>query len=384
MAKLTDAAVRNAKPRSTRYELAEPSGLTVRVAPKGTKSWVWRYRFEGRQKRLTIGTYPQMSLSEARAALALSQDKLARGMDPADDRPSRETVADLVDLYRTRHLPKLRSAKEQARRLRVDVLPALGHLKLADVTRRRISDLVHRKAESAPVSANRLRSLLVHLFKSGVEWGLLEHSPADSIGVVTDETSRASVLTDEQLAAIWNVAGAMKDQRIGRIIRLLILTGQRVSEVCGITRAEIDLETGVWMLPGERAKNGREHIVPLSMAAKQIVGAAMVEAESLHLFPAVSKRQPFVHQHSIGQAWRRICGRLGIDGINPHDVRRTVATRLGALGVQPHVIEAVLNHVSGHRAGVAGIYQRHDYLEERREALEAWSAEISCLTSEIA
>lgn len=379
MPKLTDATVRNAKPSATRYELSESSGLALRVSRRGGKSWVWRYRYEGTQKRITLGSYPQMSLSQARTALAVSQDKLARHIDPADDRPTRETVAELVELYRVRHLPKLRSAEERQRRLRVEVMPAIGHLKLAEVTRRRLGDLLHDKARTAPVSANRLRSLLVHLFRCGVDWGLLDSSPAASLTNVTDERSRDTVLSDEQIAAIWAALVEVKDPRIGRIIALLLLTGQRVSEVCGIHHDEIDLEAKTWTLPGARAKNGRQHVVPLSEQAVAVVCAAIEEFPGGYLFPAVSKRQPYVHQHSIGQAWRRLCRLSGLAGVTPHDIRRTVATGMGALGTQPHVIEAVLNHVSGHRAGVAGTYQRYAYEDEKRAALESWSTEVSKL-----
>jgi integrase len=383
MAKLTDAAVRNTKPRSDRYEISEASGLALRVAPKGTKSWGWRYRFEGKQKRLTLGTYPQMTLSQARAALALAQDKLARQIDPADDRPAHDTVADLVELYRKRHLPKLRSAEHQDRRLRVDILPVIGSLKLTDVTRRRLSDLVHQKAVTAPVSANRLRSLIVHLFKCGVDWGLIETSPAASIPPVVQERSRETTLTDDQIAACWHEAGKIGDVRIRSIIQLLFLTGQRVSEVCGISRGELDPDMARWTLPADRAKNGRAHRLPLSRQAVSILRAAEAESPTEYLFPAVSKRQPYVHQHSIGQAWRRICRKAGIEGVNPHDVRRTVATGMARLGVQPHVIEAVLNHVSGHRAGVAGVYQRYDYADEMLQALNLWANHVECLVASI-
>ena len=376
MVKLTDVTVRGAKPKSSRYELAEESGLALRVSPKGSKSWVWRYRIEGRQKRLTIGSYPAMSLSKARAATTLAQDKLACGHDPADNRPTRESVSDLTELYRERHLVRLKSTDEQWRRIQVDVLPELGRLKLVDVTRRRLSDLVHRKAASAPVSANRLRSLLVHLFQCGVDWGLIEHSPAAGLPMPAVESSRATTLSDEQISLVWGAAQAMKDRRIGGIIQLMLLTGQRVTEICGMRRDEIDVANRLWTLPASRTKNGREHVVPLGAEALAIVESAMDTSPFGELFPAASKRQPFVHQHSIGQAWRRMCKRLDLTGINPHDVRRTVATGMGKLGVQPHVIEAVLNHVSGHRAGVAGVYQRHDYLDEKRDALAAWAANL--------
>ena len=379
MNRITDAAVRNAKPRTERYELREASGLALRVTPGGAKSWVWRYRFEGKQKRLTFGTYPHMTLSQARTELATAQDKLARKIDPIDDRPSGETVADLIELYRQRHLPKLRSAPHQERRLQVDILPALGHLRLGDVTRRRIGDLIYKKAATGPVSANRVRSLIIHLFKCGVEWGLLESSPATMVSPAVEEKARDKVLSDEQLAKTCRIIESIRDVRISRILQLLLFTGQRVTEVCGMTKSEIDLKKRLWILPASRAKNAREHIIPLNDLALAVVLAAVQEQNGQYVFPAISKRQPYVHRHSIGQAWRRLCRINEIDGVTPHDIRRTVATGMGKLGVQPHVIEAVLNHVSGHKAGVAGIYQRHDYLEEKRQALAAWGSHIAGL-----
>src|SRR3954468_24675906 len=147
--RLTDAVVRQAQVRAQRYEIAEASGLALRVSPNGSRAWVWRFRFAGRQKRLTLGTYPAMGLSEARMAVGKAQARLEKGHDPADDRPSRETVAELVESYIERHARTLRTGKEEERRLRVDVLPALGHVRLADLSRRQIADLLHRKAESA-------------------------------------------------------------------------------------------------------------------------------------------------------------------------------------------------------------------------------------------
>jgi hypothetical protein len=191
--RLTDTVVKQAPVRAQRYEMAEASGLALRVSPNGAKTWVWRYRFEGKQKRLTLGAYPAMSLSDARIRLAQTQDDLRRGHDPADQRPSRETVADLVGVYIERHARKLRMAKEEERRLRADVLPALGHVRLAELSRRQVSDLLHRKAEAAKerggngTTANRLRGLLQRLFNKGIEWGYLDANPAGKVGRVVEE-----------------------------------------------------------------------------------------------------------------------------------------------------------------------------------------------------
>lgn len=384
--RLTDAVVRQAPIRAQRYETAEASGLAIRVSPNGAKTWVWRYRFAGKQKRLTLGVYPAMSLSEARIKLGHAQEKLGTGSDPADQRPSRETVADLVEVYIERHARALRTAKEEERRLRADVLPALGHVHLAELGRRQVADLLHRKVEAAKdrggngTTANRLRGLLQRLLNKGVEWGYVDANPVDRIGRLVEEASRSRVLTAKELAVLWDVISRLPDYRTRSILQLLMLTGQRVGEVAGMTKSEIDIGTAKWAIPAGRAKNGCEHVVPLTEPALEILVVALGESEgSEYLFPTPgSKRGPHLHRHSVEQAWRRLCGRkvVGIIDATPHDIRRTVATKLADLGVQPHVIEAVLNHLSGHRAGVAGIYNRARYDTEKREALERWARHL--------
>ncbi len=381
--RLTDAVVKQAPTRAHRYEIAEASGLAVRVSLNGAKTWVWRYRFRGKQKRLTLGAYPAMGLGEARIRLGEVQEKLAKGHDPADQRPPRDTVADLVEVYVERHARRLRTAKEEERRLRADVLPALGQVRLAELSRRQIGDLLHRKAEAAKArggngtTANRLHSLLQRLLNKGVEWGYLDANPADKVGRPVEESSRSRVFSDAELALLWERIGRLPDYRTRSVLQLLVLTGQRVGEVAGMTRAEVDLGAARWTLPAGRTKNGREHVVPLTAPALEVIGAALRASEGFeHLFPAPGgRRGPHLHRHSVEQAWRRLCGReeIGVIDATPHDVRRTVATRLADLGVQPHVVEALLNHVGGHRAGVAGIYNRARYETEMRVALERWT-----------
>jgi integrase len=155
-----------------------------------------------------------------------------------------------------------------------------------------------------------------------------------------------------------------------------------------MTRAELDLSASKWTIPGGRSKNGREHVVPLTAPALEVIGATLRASEGFeHLFPAPGgRRGPHLHRHSVEQAWRRVCAReeVGIVDATPHDVRRTVATRLADLGVQPHVVEALLNHVSGHRAGVAGVYNRASYETELRQALERWAQHLAGLIGALA
>ena len=273
--KLTDAVVRQAPARTVRYELTEASGLALRLSPDGAKRWGWRYRGpDGRQRRLMLGDYPGMGLGEARAALAAAQEKLAKGLDPADDRPARETVADLVETYLERHGRKLRSAAEEERRLRRDILPHLGHRKVADVTRRDLADLLHRKLEAVlagkgttGTSVNRIHGSLHQLFGKAVTWGWLEHSPADRLDKPAEEKSREVVVPDDVLPRLWAALDGLTDPRTALALRLQLVTATRLGEVVGARIAELDLAAGLWVIPAARSKNGRPHMVPLSPLA---------------------------------------------------------------------------------------------------------------------
>jgi integrase len=181
--------------------------------------------------------------------------------------------------------------------------------------------------------------------------------------------SRSRILNDAELAKIWSACG---DDDYGRIIRLLALTGQRRDEVGGMRWDELNLGKAEWTIPSARTKNSREHSLPLA-------------PQALALLPPANGREWLFGRGSRGfQGWSIAKARLdqwtGIE-FRVHDLRRTVATGMANLGVLPHVIEAVLNHVGGHRAGVAGIYNRATYAKEMREALEAWADHVAELTA---
>ena len=223
--------------------------------------------------------------------------------------------------------------------------------------------------------------------------GLVDTNPVLGTNRQTDEPARDRVLTDAELVAIWN---ACRDDDYGRIVRLLILTGQRRDEVGAMSKSEVDLISRKWSIPSERTKNGRAHEVPLSDLAISI------------LEPAVSREGREKRNLIFGEAddssfsgWSRAKNALdqrieqtrkGFDEIAKsgkdakpvpwrlHDIRRTVATRMGEpLGVLPHVVEAILNHVSGSKAGVAGIYNLALYATEKQQALDRWAAHIEAL-----
>jgi integrase len=206
--------------------------------------------------------------------------------------------------------------------------------------------------------------------------GLIEQNPVIGINKATEDVRRYHVVHDEELAAIW---GACRDDEYGRIVRLLILTAQRREEVGGMRWAEIDETTATWTSPGERGKNGQPHEVPLSPPALQI----------LREVPRRDRRALVFGSGADGYSgWSRaktaLDRRIAASGaeVRPwrlHDLRRTAATRMAELGTLPHVVEAVLNHLSGHKAGVAGIYNRATCWQEKRDALVRWADHVLSL-----
>jgi integrase len=198
--------------------------------------------------------------------------------------------------------------------------------------------------------------------------------------------SRDRVLTGRELAAIWK---ALPDSDYGAIVRLLIFTGQRREEIAGLRWSEVDLEAREITLPPARTKNNRPHDVPLSKPALAILKSLPVRAGREFVFgdgPRARNGRPPGPGGGF-QGWSHCKAVLdkqtsSIGAWRLHDVRRTVATRMAELGVQPHVIEAVLNHVSGHKAGVAGVYNRSSYATEKREALDFWGKHIEALTAD--
>jgi integrase len=193
------------------------------------------------------------------------QERVAKGEDPALERAAVGTVAELIEQYVERHARHLRDARNEERLLRKDVLPALGHLKLDQVRRRQVADLVsaiatRSRAEGRKgVTANRVLGAMSRLFNKAVAWGLIEHSPAERVVMPVAETPRDRVLSDVEVARLWSLLDHMPDERMRRALRLALLTGARIGEVVGIRLEELHLDRALWLLPAQRSKNKRSH-----------------------------------------------------------------------------------------------------------------------------
>jgi integrase len=265
-----------------------------------------------------------------------------------------------------------RTFTEAQRYLQSSYFKPLHNIPVDAITRRDVAArLLIIGRENGVVAAGRARAALSALFSWAMENGLAETNPTVGTAKPKAPPSRERTLSDQELLAVWRAAG---DDDFGRIVRLLILTGQRRTEVGGMAWSELDLDRAAWVLPAERAKNKREHQVPLGPLAADIIRPVPVVIDRDLLFGARTDRG-FT---SWAEGKRKLDARLG-DQFKPwtlHDLRRSCATHLADLGVEPHIIEALLNHQSGHKRGVAGIYNKAKYTVAVQKAVSLWDSHI--------
>jgi integrase len=389
----------------------ELSGFGIRMTSSGAKSYIYQYRTGGREaakRRYTIGKHgspwtPKTARDEAeRLALLVGQ-----GIDPAtaDSERRRQAVelafssyvTTFVDGYLKSRWKDWKLGKSMLERQAVPILKSkpLPLIKRSDVVAI-LDPLLDR-----PAVARLMHATLRKLFKWAVSRGDIERSPIENMEAPAIPAARDRVLRDDELAIVWEAAGAL-GWPFGPIYHLLIGTGQRREEVAAMSWEELDRATVTWTLPAGRAKNGQTHIVPLNTGAVSTIDAvarALSKAgdgEEVKwptrglVFTTTGKTAVSGHSRAkarLDDNITTILKKHSADGRSSpvfsawrvHDLRRTVATGLQRLGIRFEVTEAVLNHVSGSKSGVAGVYQRHDWADEKRSALDAWGRHIDAL-----
>lgn len=369
-------------------------GFGVRLRAGGKRTWVAQYRIGSKQRRVTIGSVEALDLEEARRRAREIIARVQLGGDPQVEKHAARTRAHLtlgkiVEKYLTAYAERRlgpRTLVEVKRTLMKQWKPL--HEAIADtLTRSAVaSRLAEVSDESGPFAANRARAYLSAMFNWAIEQGLIDANPVIGTGKIAKEVSRDRVLSDAELAEVWEHVGFGD---YASAVKLLVLTGQRREEVAGMLWSELDLKKGIWSIRPERTKNGRPHDVPLSSEAKAILAEMDKRGDRDHVFGrgdgpfsgwskakvALDKRILAAHRSNDPKAKPMPSWRI-------HDLRRTAATRMADLGVQPHVVEAVLNHVSGHKASVAGIYNRAAYDAEKRAALKLWGEYLRKLVGE--
>jgi integrase len=404
--KLTALNVESWKSSTARQEILDRDGLYFIVQPSGVKSWALRYRRKGDGKAIkhTIGSYPAVTLKDARAAATVLRAEIERGADPHGAKvvARRQTVEDSFEAVARRYIADLqrrqkRSWEWYARllglapngspetldiirdgstdrgRRRVSLVDRWGSRRTRDITDTDIVHALDQVSAHAPILANRLHAVLSALFTWARKKRLVASNPCADLDRPSEERSRDRVLDDKELRKVWNAAGELGHPYAG-IVKLLILTGQRRNEIADLRWSEIDLEKRVLHLPAARTKNARAHDVPLSAQALAIVAglSRLVDADRMFTI----RRKPVT---GFANMKCRLDAASGVTDWTLHDIRRTVASGLQRLGVRLEVTEAVLNHRGGSMAGIVGVYQRHDYAAEKRAALQNWADYVDAL-----
>jgi integrase len=356
-------------------------GFGIRLRAGGGRAWVVQYRAAGRQRRVTIGDARKVNLKAARAEAEKRFAEITLGRDPQAEKEEAKSraavrVGPLVTKYLELKRPIVRRNTYVAdERYLTSYWKPLHSLSVDAATRRVIaSELNDIAAERGVTAAARARQSLSAFFTWLIREGMADANPV----VGTNDPARGveardRVLSDAELRIVWKASG---EGHFGAIVRLLALTGCRRDEIGGLRWSEIDLDKGLLTIPGSRTKNHHAHLLTLPEAALSILRNIRRRDDREYLFGA--RGGPFSRW-----AWEKLAidKRIAEAGgsVAPwriHDIRRTVATGMAEIGVAPHIIEAVLNHRSGHKAGVAGVYNRANYEREIAAALDRWAAHV--------
>jgi len=389
--KLTAKTIENAKaPKTGRTELwdsivggdaAVPGAFGLRVTSRGVKTWTIMYRLHGKQRRLRIGTFPAHGLSEAREMARDALLKVGRGIDPAEERKATQesladpdTVEKVTANFILRYAkPKNRSWKETERVFDRYVLPRWGKRPIESVSSKDVHSLLDDIVDQgSPYMGNRVLATLSRFFNWCLERDLLVASPAAHIKPPAEEKARDRVLNNDEISTLWPVWESM-GWPFGSIFKLLLITGQRRTEIATMRWSEVDLDNRLWTLPRKATKSDRLHEVPLTPLAIEILDATPRMGEFVFTtngktpVSGFSKAKIRCDEIADVKPWRI------------HDLRRTAATGLARLRIAPHVVEKILNHSSGTISGVAAIYNKHGYSEEKLAALTAWSRKLETI-----
>jgi integrase len=382
--KLTTASIRTIAPVPPKTDIIEfddaVPGFGVRARKGGSKVYVVQYAIGEKTRRMSLGKVELQGVDKARDKAKDILAAVRMGKDPAGEKQrDRTTATDTFKAVADRFLAfqktqlRPRSYDDVERHLVVHG-KSLHGLLLAKIQRQDVASVISAvRAKGAAVTANRVRATTSSFFSWAISEGLVDHNPVTGTKR-TEEQSRERVLSFEELRQIWN---ALEDDHFGAIMKLLALTGQRAAEISGLRWSE--LKDDAFVLLPERTKNGREHTIPLSKPAHAIIAAQLRRQGS------DGKLRDLIFGYADGpfSGWtgskkllnariEKVSGNP-LPHWTPHDLRRSFATHASKLGIQPHVIEAILNHVSGFRAGVAGIYNRNPYDVEKRTALANWA-----------
>ena len=377
---LTDKTIEALKPEPKRYEVHDLRcpGLSLRIMPSGRKTFNIKFRYGVTQKRMKLGVYPRLSLATAREKANALLQQVDEGIDPTKRRRTTDMRVENVcrEFIRLHAQPRNKSWREAERILEREFIAHCGQRDIREIKRWDVMELMDAAvARGSGYQANRILSHVRKLFNWCIERGIVETSPIVGAKPPTPEKSRERFLTDDEIKRVLR-ACRNEVYPFRQIVPMLLATAQRRGELTEMRWSEIDMEEKVWVIPAERAKNGKEHYVPLSEFAIGLLNEVPRFLDCDYVF-TTTRRSPV----SGYSKWlRRLSAESETSGWRYHDLRRTAATNLAKLGIPQPVTEKILNHVSGVVSGIALVYNRYDYADETRDALEKWGERLAELT----
>lgn len=379
---LTDKTIQALKPRKGVYDVHDMHcpGLTVRVFESGLRSFALRYRYGTKQRRYGLGRYPVVSLVKAREKAIEALRQVEEGIDPSRRRrqPDMQVEAICAAFIRQYAKPRNRNWRETERILNREFVTVHGQRDIRQIKRHDVLEIMDAALErGASYQANRILATIRKLFNWCLERGIIDATPIAGLKAPTRELSRDRVLDDGEIRRVLNAA-RLDAYPFRQFVPLLLATAQRRGELANMRWSELDLEARTWVIPAERAKNGKPHVVHLSDFAVSLLDEVPQFVDCDYVFTTTrrspvsgfSKALRWLHEHSETSDWHM------------HDLRRTAASGMARAGVAPYVVEKVLNHVSGTISGVAAVYNRYAYDAERCAALEKWGETLSALADQ--
>ncbi len=415
-ARLVETASCDSSSKRTELRDTLERGLKLRITHNNRKSWALQYTRDRANRTITLGPYPEHSLDDARRWARAIKADIARDKDPAQIKQdkkqaqnSAQTFEELAIVWVERYAKptkRERSVKDDISMLQRHILPVLGHIKAHDITKRdiiRLLDTMIAKSDARAAMTgeyrqmshrpNRVYALLRTIFKWALERDILKTDPMLGIKKpIKKEPPRDHVLSETEIIKLWkSLEGAngargrdtgstlRMSRNVAAAIQLSLVTAQRIGEVLSVRRDEINLNdtAAIWIIPGERSKNGRPNRVPLSPLAVRLIAETIIMSDhSEWLFPNPTN-DGSIDPHAATKAVGRSRDKIGIEDFRVHDLRRTAATYMAECGVSEYTIGLVLNHQSTRRGTVTGkVYNQYSYDKEKREALNKWDKRL--------
>jgi integrase len=377
---LTTKTLEALKAGPQRYEVHDLHcpGMTVRVSPSGNKTFTVKFRYGIHQKRMKLGVYPRLSLGTAREKAIHILRQLDEGIDPTKSRRTADKKVETIcrEFIRLHAQKRNKSWREAERILDRELVGAFGQRDIRDIKRSDILEIMDAAIDrGSNYQANRILSHVRKFLNWCVQREIIPINPVVGLQAPTREVSRDRFLDDAEITRL--LRACQNDfYPFRQFVPLLLATAQRRGELSDMRWSEIDFDTNTWVVPAERSKNGKPNAVPLSGYAISILNEVPKFIDSDFVF-TTTRHSPI---GGFSKMLRRLSERSETSGWRLHDLRRTAASGMARLKVEPYVVEKILNHVSGTFSGVAGVYNRHGYVDEKREALETWGACLMKLT----